>query len=144
MSRLSTIDFATLLDEVIAVGDTREELVRPSISLDLLNPSLAGAPINPADAADYIFAETANAIEPDRRKVKWPNPVQIPRSADPADIARELGLTGAENAAALDRVRRAFAFANHPDRVDECDRRIAIIRMQIANRLIDDAKAKRS
>jgi hypothetical protein len=144
MSGFSTTDFASLLDEVIAAGDAREDLVRPSISIDLLNPVLSGAPINPADAADYLFTETVQRIEPDRRKPKTANPVHAALSDDPADIARELGLTGHEDAAALDRVRRTFAFINHPDRVVEQDRGKAIIRMQIANRLIDDAKAKRA
>lgn len=141
MSGFSTTDFAALLGEVISAGDHRDDIVRPSIVLDLLNPALSGTPINPADAADYLFAETAQRDEPDRRK-SWMPQVRVRPSADAADIVRELGLTGRENVAALDRARRAFAFANHPDRVAEDDRAIAIIRMQIANRLIDDAKAK--
>ncbi len=141
MSDFSTTDFATLLDEVIAAGNAREDVIRPSILLDLLNPALSGTPINPADAADYLFAETTRIVPPPLLAAE---PPQIRLSADPADVARELGLTGNETVAALDRVRRAFAFSNHPDRVEERNRDIAIIRMQIANRMIDEAKAKRT
>ncbi len=139
MGAFTTNDFATLLDEVIAAGDVREVSVRPSIPRDLLNAALSGPTINAADAADYIFAETAG-IAPLLKQ--QPMPARL--SADPAEIARELGLTGKETVAGLDRVRRAFAFANHPDRVAEDCRPVAIVRMQIANRLIDDAKARRA
>jgi hypothetical protein len=42
--------------------------------------------------------------------------------------------------------RRAFAFKNHPDRVAPHLRQRAMVRMQVANMLIDEAKkaARRS
>lgn len=43
-----------------------------------------------------------------------------------------------------DRLRRDFAFRNHPDRVAEHLRAYAIVRMQIANTLIDEAKRGRA
>ncbi|MCV0397086.1 MAG: hypothetical protein K5872_21905 [Rhizobiaceae bacterium] len=64
-----------------------------------------------------------------------------PPSLDPGDIARELGLDQPRSGPRdYDRLRREFAFANHPDRVGESMREHAKIRMQIANRLIDEAK----
>ncbi len=38
------------------------------------------------------------------------------------------------------RKRRAFAFKNHPDRVAPHLRQRAMVRMQVANMLIDEAK----
>jgi len=64
-------------------------------------------------------------------------------SVDPDEIARELGLTGRRKPRELDRLRRDFAFRNHPDRVPEHLRARAIIRMQVANMLIDEAKRGR-
>ena len=39
-------------------------------------------------------------------------------------------------------MRRSFAFANHPDRVAPHLRQRAMIRMQVANMLIDEAKRR--
>ena len=38
--------------------------------------------------------------------------------------------------------RRAFAFKNHPDRVAPHLRQRAMVRMQVANMLIDEAEQK--
>ena len=94
MGNFSTTDFATLLDEVIASADAREDVAQPVLKLDLLGAGLNATPINAADAADYLF----DSVDP-TRSVK-PPPLETPMpskrtlSADPADIARELGLTG--------------------------------------------------
>lgn len=64
-----------------------------------------------------------------------------PLSVEPDDIARELGLRGRLKARDLDRLRRDFAARNHPDRVPPHLRDNAMTRMQVANRLIDEAKA---
>lgn len=61
---------------------------------------------------------------------------------DPESIAAELGLGEAGKAADFGQMRRSFAFANHPDRVAPHLRQRAMVRMQIANMLIDDAKRK--
>jgi len=66
----------------------------------------------------------------------------MPTATDAMSIARELGITGREKPDVLDRMRRDFAFANHPDRVAADLRDNAIVRMQIANRLIDEAKLR--
>jgi hypothetical protein len=61
---------------------------------------------------------------------------------DPESIAVELGLDRSGAAADFGRLRRSFAFSNHPDRVAPHLRPRAMIRMQIANMLIDDAKRR--
>ncbi len=63
-------------------------------------------------------------------------------SVDPEAIAAELGLGSPAQDADFSRLRRSFAFANHPDRVAPHLRQRAMIRMQIANMLIDEAKRK--
>ncbi|MBX3567622.1 MAG: hypothetical protein KF914_06160 [Rhizobiaceae bacterium] len=59
-------------------------------------------------------------------------------STDPADIARELALDGLD-LDGLTQLRRRFAFANHPDRLAAPQRQIGMVRMQVANMLIDEA-----
>lgn len=61
--------------------------------------------------------------------------------ADPAIIATELALDSTP-APDFGQLRRAFALKNHPDRVPAHLRERALARMQIANRLIDDARRK--
>ena len=61
---------------------------------------------------------------------------------DPESIAAELGLSKVKKAADFGRLRRSFAFSNHPDRVAPHLRQRAMIRMQVANMLIDDARRK--
>lgn len=61
---------------------------------------------------------------------------------EPEAILRELGLKASSNAAELARIRRAFAFKNHPDRVAPHLRQRAMVRMQVANMLIDDARRR--
>lgn len=143
MTPFSTKDFASLLDEVLATdaGEERAAGSRPSIPFDvLLERQTIDPPTtfhDPEIAAEYLFAAADNfAVEPDLGLLA------PPPSTAPFDIAQELGLTGREAPEALDRIRREFAFANHPDRVAEDLRDIAITRMQIANRMIDDAKER--
>lgn len=61
---------------------------------------------------------------------------------DPESIAAELGLGRSSDPANFSKLRRSFAFSNHPDRVAPHLRQRAMVRMQIANMLIDDAKRK--
>ena len=60
----------------------------------------------------------------------------------PDAIARELSLHRVADLKALGRLRREFAFSNHPDRVQPQWRDAAMARMQTANRLIDEAKER--
>ncbi|MDX2202211.1 MAG: hypothetical protein NW223_05635 [Hyphomicrobiaceae bacterium] len=64
-------------------------------------------------------------------------------TTDPADIAAELAITGATSIDDLNRLRRTFALANHPDRLPPAYRDIATRRMMVANRLIDEAIFRR-
>lgn len=65
----------------------------------------------------------------------------LPETA-PDAIARELALHRAADMKSLDRLRREFAYSNHPDRVRPEWRDRAMERMQTANRLIDEAKQR--
>ncbi len=138
MGAFTTTDFASLLDQMLE-ADRETEFVsaaRPSIPIDFLGLRQT-PPTDPNAAVDYLFEAADNfAVEPPQ-----PEPAEQP-SILPFDIARELALTGREKPEALDRIRREFAFANHPDRVAEDMRDRAIVRMQIANRMIDEAKLK--
>ena len=60
-------------------------------------------------------------------------------ACDREAIAGELGLTPALGAKDLERIRREFALANHPDRAAPAARDLATRRMTIANTLIDQA-----
>jgi hypothetical protein len=60
-------------------------------------------------------------------------------ACDREAIAGELGLTPALGARDLERIRREFALANHPDRAAPAARDLATRRMTIANTLIDQA-----
>lgn len=90
------------------------------------------------DAAAPLIAPAA--ATPSHPEAPPPAGAELP-SVEPAAILLELRLEGA----ALEdfaRIRRAFAFANHPDRVAPHLRERASLRMQIANMLIDDARRR--
>lgn len=82
-------------------------------------------------------AETRRAASPRGPSVAAP-------STDPRMIARELKLQTARSIADLKELRRNFARTNHPDRVAIAFKTEANVRMQIANRLIDEAIARAS
>jgi hypothetical protein len=62
-------------------------------------------------------------------------------SVEPDVIAAELGLATAVSSD-FGKLRRGFALKNHPDRVPPHLRPRALARMQVANRLIDEAKRR--
>ena len=144
MSAFTTKDFATLLDEAIAEAEAQEAPAysRTTIPFDVLAEGQGGEPVSDAAAAaEYLFAM---ADVPPVAPLAPPAPLPELPSTEPAAIARELKLTGREKPETLDRLRREFAFRNHPDRVAPELRQRAIVRMQIANRMIDDAKGRLS
>ena len=144
MSAFTTKDFATLLDEAIAEAEAQEAPAysRTTIPFDVLAEGQGGEPVSDAAAAaEYLFAM---ADVPPVAPMAPPAPLPELPSTEPAAIARELKLTGREKPETLDRLRREFAFRNHPDRVAPELRQRAIVRMQIANRMIDDAKGRLS
>ncbi|PBB68278.1 hypothetical protein CK228_13260 [Mesorhizobium sp. WSM4312] len=95
----------------------------------------AGADLASEFAALLEHAKLALAAEDPKPEEKLP-PI------DPESIAAELGLNQPKSAADFGRMRRSFAFTNHPDRVAPHLRQRAMIRMQVANMLIDEAKRR--
>lgn len=101
-------------------------------------------------AAEYresgpdMAAEFAALLEQARLALadEDPAPKEVLPPIDPESIAAELGLDRQLGRAELGRLRRNFAFHNHPDRVAPHLRSRAIVRMQVANMLIDDAARK--
>lgn len=152
-------DFASLLDDLFVASDKveagEEAAARPTIPFDYLSVAdelhsgrikvsgetfaaeyrEAGADLAAEFAALLDQAKLALAGEQARPEEKLP-PI------DPDAIAAELGLDHPVKSADLGRMRRSFAFANHPDRVAPHLRQRAMIRMQVANMLIDEAKRR--
>lgn len=150
-------DFASLLDDLFDASrqDEGEAGPRPSIPFDYLavadelhsgrikvsGETLAAryqessADLGAEFAALLAQAKIALADEHSPPEEKLP-PI------DPEAIAGELGLDQPDAATNLGRLRRRFAFSNHPDRVPPHLRQRAMIRMQVANMLIDDAKRR--
>ncbi|MGE0850227.1 MAG: hypothetical protein AB7O44_11495 [Hyphomicrobiaceae bacterium] len=104
------------------------------------DPTYAAAPASPGSAGDaastlYEDADLAGV----GAEVAEP-----PRSIEDA-VARELRLSNDLEPAELERIRRRFAYRNHPDRVAPGFKGQALERMTIANVLIDQAlKAARA
>ena len=141
------LDFAAMLDELIAESFPEpQQPVRPTIRFDYLSvaealhsgrirvsPDVAAAEYRDAEAmteALFAAAEAAKAEE-----------AELP-STEPAAISKELGLNASVAPEELARRRRVFAFKNHPDRVAPHLRQRAMVRMQVANMLIDEAERK--
>lgn len=138
-------DFASLLDDLmIDEASRRSGSAASASSLDFLNvidELGAGLVVPDAVAADGYRDQADTPPAPVLQRQVEPQP-QLP-STDPSDIARELGLSARKNVSELDALRRRFALANHPDRVGAELRKVAMIRMQVANMLIDEAKLAR-
>jgi hypothetical protein len=140
-------DFASFLDELPPATEEpgRGEAV-PDIGFGAPSMPFAfvgGAGVAAPDAAGRgaavragLAATAYGGIVPDDLARE-----SAPRTA-PETIARELAIDPRADLKSLDRLRREFAFRNHPDRVRPEWRESAMIRMQIANRLIDEAKAR--
>lgn len=147
-------DFASLLDDLFVASEPGEIAPAPTIPFDYLavadelhsgrirvDGQTVAAEYREAGAAledefvallDMVKAETVVAVEEPE-----------PPSVDPEAIAAELGLAEARPGD-LAKMRRSFALANHPDRVAPHLRQRAMVRMQLANMLIDDAKRRGS
>ena len=85
-----------------------------------------------AQSADDAFAEAAGHAEPGENKKT------LPRD-DIEAIRRELQLATISTRAELQRARRRFMWANHPDRRTDLPRDLATRRVATANMLIDRA-----
>lgn len=144
MSVLKKRDFAALLDDLLAesASESRAEPSAPSVDyLAVADELYSGRIVISPDYATAAYAATGG------------DEVLLAESAldvlerletDPDAIARELGLADGKGPDDLDGLRRRFAMKNHPDRVDPEIRAHAMIRMQIANMLIDQAKLARA
>lgn len=146
-------NFAAVLDDLFLASEPLEETApRPSIPFDYLSVAdeLHSGRIkvssealnaeyreNGQTVADLAaeFTTFLDKVQPEQPEEKLP-PV------DPESIAAELGIGEAGTSVDFGQIRRSFAFSNHPDRVAPHLRQRAIVRMQIANMLIDDAKRK--
>jgi hypothetical protein len=149
-------DFASLLDDLfVASKEAEESGAKPSIPFDYLSvvDELHSGRIRvsgDALAAEYretgvdMAAEFAALLEQARLALadEHPAPEEKLPPIDPESIAAELGLDKPAGDMDLGRLRRSFAFDNHPDRVAPHLKARAIIRMQIANMLIDDARRR--
>lgn len=149
-------DFASLLDDLLQAAAIPEDEGRdegaaaPTIPFDYLSvvDELHSGRIRVSgEEASAEYRSSSAAIEEALREIDLkrdeiaPPPLQPETwpSVEPVDIARELGLEKLKRAGELARLRRSFAFDNHPDRVAPRLRDHAIVRMQIANTLIDEA-----
>ena len=141
-------DFAAVLDELMAEAQLdRSDESRPAVRLDPLSVAdelHSGRIVISREraAAEYDAGAGEDAPKPE---VAAPPMAPEPESLDtnPESIARELGFGDRRPPADLDALRRRFASANHPDRVAAHLRGDAMVRMQIANMLIDEAKRKK-
>lgn len=149
-------DFASLLDDLFVEAERAEEGgSKPSIPFDYLTVAeeLHSGRIKVSSeeaAAEYeesgadLAAEFAAMLDQAKLALaeESPAPEEKLPPIDPDSIAAELGLDRQKASADLARLRRQFAFRNHPDRVAPHLRQRAMIRMQIANMLIDDARRR--
>jgi hypothetical protein len=150
------LDFTELLDDLLAAsaeaGEDGDDPAAPSLRVDMLahieRLQVHNRPLF-AERVMKEYGENAGsgAGTPKAETVK-PAPDLQPALddlffLDPQSISRELGLDGLKKLEELDRARRSFAMRYHPDRVPEEMRARAVLRMQIANMLIDEAKRRR-
>lgn len=144
----SNRDFASVLDELLAADPPPEAPSRPSIPYDYLAVAdeLHSGRIHVSAEAEAEYAETGASLEAElaallmEAEVVPAAPEPLP-PIEPEAIAVELGL-GTASPDDLGRLRRAFALKNHPDRVAPHLRQRALMRMQVANGLIDDARRR--
>lgn len=133
--------FSRMLDEF---GSHREEPPAPlrlrPIGNQAYQVQFVSSPSRP------LNAETLGGLYLDELVYDAATMAQAPPPStvtDPSAIASELAITGATSIAELNRLRRSFALANHPDRLAPIYRDTATRRMMIANRLIDEAIYRR-
>ena len=134
MTKRASRDFASMLDELLA-----ERVQEPGrahlVSMDYLSV------VEELHSGRIVISD--ENLQAAYGSVKEPTAAEPEPSVDPDEIARELCLEGALKSREFDRLRRDFALRNHPDRVPEHLRARAVIRMQVANMLIDEAKRRR-
>ncbi|GHC61859.1 hypothetical protein [Limoniibacter endophyticus] len=142
-------DFASLLDDLFDKVQPASVTPVQASAIDALNVAdelYSGRIKVSATVAENIYREAREAlgegVRPAEPDVEEAGPDD---KVDQEAIAAELGLRRAFWQSKLkpddfDRIRRNFAMQNHPDRVAPHLRQRALVRMQIANMLIDEAK----
>jgi hypothetical protein len=136
-------DFASFLDGIV------ERPARTAGRDESFSDEAAASPSMPfgfvgaggAESPGESRAEMAAAAAYLGLNAEWAGKENLPETS-PDAIVRELALHRIGDVKSLDRLRRDFAFRNHPDRVRPEWRDRAMARMQIANRLIDEAKQR--
>jgi hypothetical protein len=150
-------DFASLLDDLFVGSDKGDGVegdgtgARPSIPFDYLSVAdelhsgrIKVSATEYREAGGDLATEFAALLDHAKLALSGEElkPAEKLPPIDPESIAVELGLNQPKQVADLGRMRRSFAFANHPDRVAPHLRQRAAIRMQVANMLIDEAKRR--
>lgn len=144
MNGFTTSEFTSLLDELLAKGVREDDSpVRPSVPFGFVTPDIAVEELWKSVPSDFVAKVYGDASE--RETVEFTPSMETPEplpSTDPEDIAAELRMANARWPKDFDRIRREFALANHPDKVMPHLRDRAVVRMQIANMMIDREKRK--
>jgi hypothetical protein len=145
MNGFTTSEFTSLLDEMLARGERDAEAapVRPSVPFGFVTPDDAVEELWKSVPSDFVAKVYGEASE--RETVETVPGMETPEplpSINPEDIALELRMANARWPKDFDRIRREFALANHPDKVVAHLRDRAVVRMQIANMMIDREKRK--
>lgn len=147
-------DFASLLDDLFVAAEKPEAAApRPTIPFDYLAVAEelhSGRIKVSGDSVAAEYRETGESFEAELAAILTEAPsvaeaVEGPElpSVEPEAIAAELGLANTVSTD-LGKLRRSFAFKNHPDRVAPHLRQRALARMQVANGLIDEARRQAS
>lgn len=144
-------DFASLLDDLfVEKGVEEQRAVPPSMPFDYLSvvDELHSGRIKVSSdtaTAEYRavsdFEAELAALLQGHPAVEEDVATPLP-TIEPEAIAQELGLHKMKTSTDFGRLRRSFAFKNHPDRVAPHLRQRAMVRMQVANMMIDEAKRR--
>ena len=149
------LDFTELLDDLLAASaeavDDTDDLAAPSLRVDLLaqierlqahSRPLFADKVMKEYGENSVGGTTGRKEAPQQKTPDLQPALDDLFFLDPQSISRELGIEGMSKVEHLDRARRSFAMRYHPDRVPEEMRERAVLRMQIANMLIDEAKRR--
>lgn len=144
MNGFTTSEFTSLLDELLARGEREDHApARPSMPFGFVTPDAAVEELWKSVPSDFVATVYSESSE--RETVESTPSMETPEplpSINPEDIAAELRMANARWPKDFDRIRREFALANHPDKVAPHLRDHAVVRMQIANMMIDREKRK--
>ena len=148
MAAFTTSEFTSLLDELLDRSEREKNSSgRPAVPFGYVAPKDAVEELwasMPSDFVESVYRENEDReTVRDAPGMETPEPTEPPLpSIEPEAIAAELRMATARWPRDMDRIRREFAMANHPDRAEPRLRERAAIRMQIANMLIDQEKRR--